>query len=512
MGMIAAAIVGALCAQNLVEARFSQPGEWLTYDRDNTAQRYSPLDQVNTSNIKRLAVEWAFQLEHPAFRTEVTPLVRDGVMYITNGGEEAFALDARTGRTLWNFHYTPKSKSRLANWNRGFALSGNRLFMATSDAGLLALDARNGAQLWRVQLEDPELRYGATAAPLVVKDLVLIGVRGGDTGLVRGFLDAYRVETGERAWRFHTVPAPGETGSETWPKNDSWKGGGAATWTTGSYDPNLNLIYWTTGNPGPQDYDGRNRQGDNLYASSVLALTPEGKLRWHYQFTPHDTHDWDANETPMLVDAVWHGKPRKLLLQANRNAFFYVLDRTSGELLLAEPFAKQTWAKRIGSDGRPELMPNTEPSIKGTLTCPDVHGGTNWQPPSYSPLSGLFYVMARDGCMRYRLTGPDFQPGDGAPVQSLRAIDIQTGKVRWESPFIGQPDISHAGAMATAGGLVFFAQREGQFIAADAKTGKLLWNFYTGGRIRAAPVSYTVMGKQYIAIASKAAVFSFALR
>ena len=493
--------------------------DWLGYHGDDSGRRFSPLAQVNTSNVRRLAAAWLFQLVRLPSRSEATPLVRDGVMYITVGGAEAWALDARTGRPFWSFEYAPPSsgsaeRAHRTNWNRGFALSNQRLFMATDDCSLIALDARNGSLLWRVQLADPAENYGSTAAPLVVNNLVLIGVRGGDTGRVRGFIDAFDVETGKRAWRFSTVPAPGEPGSETWPKNsDAWKAGGAATWTTGTYDPELNLIYWTTGNPGPRDFDGRDRPGDNLYSCSVLALNPStGKLVWHYQFTPHDWNDWDANETPVLADAIWHGSSRKLLLHANRNGFFYVLDRRDGRLLLAEPFSKVNWARRIGPDGRPERIPGMEPSNRGVYTCPDVHGGTNWQAPAFNASKGLFYVAARDACGYFYPTGSANDSEKLAPEQSIKAIDIQTGKVRWKYTFAGNQDlVNHAGVMATAGGLLFVGGRDGQFIALDASDGKALWNFNTGGTIRSSPMSYMVAGKQYVAIFGKTSVFAFAL-
>ncbi len=504
-----------------IEPFSSSADNWLSYDRDHTGQRYSPLKQIDVSNVRNLSAAWAFQLVKLPARTEGTPLVRDGIMYITGGGEEAFALDARTGRMIWSYEYAPPENTqadggekRKTNWNRGFAISGNRLFMATSDCALIALDSRNGSLLWRAQLADPAQSYGTTAAPIVMNGKVLLGVRGGDTGFVRGFLDAYDAETGKRLWRFYTVPAPGDPGHETWPEGgESWKVGGAATWTAGTYDPELNLIYWPTGNPGPNDYDGSDREGDNLYSCSVVALHADtGKLAWHFQFTPHDVNDWDANETPVLIDTVWNGRMRKLLVQANRNAFLYVLDRVSGEFLLGKPFATQTWAKEILPNGRPDRLPNTTPTRKGNYVCPDVHGGTNWQAPSWHPSTGLFYVVARDGCGYYYPTGFSNDNDKLPPRQSVKAIDIQTGRIAWQFPFIGDQElVTHAGTMTTAGGLVFVAGRDGQFMALDARNGKLLWNFNTGGTIRASPMTYMSDGKQYVAIFSKAAVFAFSL-
>jgi alcohol dehydrogenase (cytochrome c) len=522
---------GLLAANGPMEKRFENPANWLSYDGDNTGQRFSKLHQITSRNVSRLAAEWAFQLVKLPSRTEATPLVRDGILYITAGGEEAFALDARTGRPIWSFEYlppgegastgrtgppkTPGEGGRRANWNRGFGLSGDRLFMATSDCAIIALDARNGSLLWRSQIADPDRAYGATGAPLIVKNLVLIGVRGGDTGLVRGFVDAYDVESGKRAWRFYTVPAPGEQGGDSWPSDtEAWKVGGAATWTAGTYDPELDLIYWPTGNPGPNDFEGSDRKGDNLYSNSVVALRPEnGELVWHYQFTPHDLNDWDSNETPVLIDRQWRGRTRKLLLQANRNGFFYVLDRTNGELLLAEPFVFQNWAKKIGQDGRPQRKPDMTPVPKGVFTCPDIHGGTNWQAPAYHPETGLFYVVTRDACGYFYPTGSTPDVEKRLPQQGLKAIEVNTGKIRWEYKFLGNQElVTHAGALVTAGDVLFLGGRDGQFIALDARNGKQLWNFNTGGTIRASPMTYEVAGRQYVAIFTKAALFTFALK
>ncbi len=498
------------------EERYRPPENWLSYDRDNTAQRYSPLDQIDRENVRDLVVRWVFQFQPVPLRSEATPLVRDGVMYTTVGGTGAFALDATTGRPLWRYDYPFESggQRRPPNWNRGFAISGNRLYMGTIDCHILALDARSGHMLWKYLLTDQQPCFGSTSAPLVVRNRVLSGVRGGDSGRLRGFLDAIDAETGKRAWRFHTIPAPGDPGSETWPDTDVWKVGGGAPWTTGTYDPELDLLYWPTGNPGPKDFDGRDRIGDNLFTTSVIALRPDsGELVWHYQFTPHDEHDWDANETPVLADAEWNGRRRRLLLQANRNAFFYVLDRTNGEFLLGAPFAKQTWAQGISSEGRPILIDEAAPSTAGSLACPDIHGGTNWHAPSYNPAAGLLYVSARDGCGVYFRTGHSIDHDLAGARQFVRAIDIRDGSIRWEVPFLGDEaqEINHAGTMATAGGLVFFSSRVGNFIAADALTGEILWHFNTGGTIRASPMTYAYRGRQYVAIASKNGIFVFGI-
>ena len=515
-GLAALALLVTHAAAQTVEPRYEAAENWAAYDGDNTGRRYRELDEITPANARKLAVQWVFQFQPALSRALATPLAQDGVVYVSGGGATAYAIDGRSGRTLWRYDYPfgRDESSGTRDWNRGLALSGNRLFLAASDCHLIALDRRNGALLWRSKVNIAGPCLGLTAAPLVVRNLVLVGNSGGDSGLVRGFVDAFDAETGKRAWRLYTVPKPGEEGSETWGDNESWKGGGGATWTTGTYDPDLDLLYWPTGNPGPKDFDGRDRPGDNLYTASVLAIRPgTGKLVWHFQFTPHDEHDWDANETPVLVDAEWRGKPRKLLLHADRNGFFYVLDRETGEFLHGSPFAKQTWAKELTAEGRPIEIPEAAPARKGPLVCPDIHGGTNWQSPAYNPSTGLFYLIARDGCGRYYQTGASIDYELGEAQQSLRALDIQTGKIRWEIPFLGDEsqEINHAGAMTTSGGVVFFSSREGNFMAADAKTGELLWTFNTGGNIRASPMAYAAAGKQYVAIVSKAGIFAFGL-
>ena len=513
--LILALVVSSASAQTALEPRYEDPANWLSYDRDNTGQRYSALDQVTTENVGDLSMAWVYQFPRIPLRSEATPIVRDGVMYVTNGGADAMALDARTGRLLWRYERPTETQSQ-PNWNRGFALSGNRLFMGTVDCYVIALDSRSGSLLWEAEVADEHPCFGITAAPLVVKNLVLTGSRGGDTGLLRGYLDAYDTETGDRAWRYYTIPAPGDPGSETWPDTDVWKGGGGAPWTTGTYDPELDLVYMPTGNPGPLDFDGSNRPGDNLYTNSVIAIDPDGPtLKWHFQFTPHDEHDWDANATPVLVDAEWEGQPRKLLVQANRNAFFYVLDRETGEFLLGEPYARQTWADGLDKNGRPIVRENAAPSKLGSLVCPDIHGGANWHPVSYDPASELFFVSARDGCGKYYRTGHSIDYDLGEDVaQALRAIDIHTGEVKWEIPFLGDANkaINHSGSMTTAGGLAFFTSRIGRIIAANAETGEVLWNFNLGGSVRSGPMTYAVGDRQYVGIVSKNGVFVFALQ
>ena len=456
-------------------------------------------------------------------RLEVTPLVADGVMYVT-AANQAFALDPRSGRQIW--HYArPLTKGVIGDAaggiNRGLALLGDRLFMVTDHAHLIALRRASGQLLWDVEVADYRQHYGATSAPLVVKDLVITGTSGGDEG-ARGLISAHRVSTGERVWRFFTMPAPGEPRSETW-VGRAIEHGCSAPWLTGTYDARAELLYWTTGNPCP-DYNGSERQGDNLYSNSVLALEPgTGKLRWYYQYTPHDLHDWDAAQTPMLIEAPFAGRPRSLLAQANRNGFFYVLDRLTGELLLAKPFVKKlTWASGIGKDGRPQLLPDNDPTPQGTRSCPAVEGATNWMSTAYHPELRLFYVMALEKCSIYYQSSSWWEPGKSfygggtrrvpgeVPRKVLRALDVQTGRVVWEYPQIGAAD-TWGGVLSTAGGLVFFGDDSGALAAVDARSGKPLWHFHLNAGWKASPMTYLLDGKQYLAVASGSQILAFGL-
>ena len=498
-------------------------GDWPTYHGQLSGNRHSSLNQINTQNAAQLTARWMFPVPN-ARRLETTPLVVDGIMYVT-AGNQAMALDARTGRQIWRYS-RPLTKGLIGDAsggiNRGVAVSGDVLFMVTDHAHLLALDRSNGELLWDTEMADFRQHYGATSAPLVVKDLVLSGASGGDEG-ARGFIDAYRASTGERAWRFWTMPAkPGDPGSETW-TGRAIEHGCALAWLTGTYDPELNLVYWTTGNPCP-DYNGDERKGDNLYSDSVVALDADtGALRWHFQFTPHDLHDWDAAQTAMLVDMTWRGRPRKLLMQANRNGFFYVLDRTTGEFLLGTPFVKKlTWATGLDAKGRPVLVPGQEPTPAGTLTCPAVEGATNWMSTAWNPDTRLFYVQSLEACNIYTKSSAWWEPGksfygggtrrppNDDRKKILRAINPETGKIAWEYPQTGAAQ-SWGGVLSTAGGLVFFGEDSGAFAAVDAATGKALWHFQTNQLWKASPMTYEVSGEQFVAIAAGANIIAFAL-
>jgi alcohol dehydrogenase (cytochrome c) len=491
------------------------PSRWLTFSGDYTGHRHSPLTEITPANVHRLTAQWTFQSETmaPSRGFEATPIVLDNVLYVTGPNNYAWALDARTGRPFWRYRRELPSNltyGASAPVNRGFGVLGDRLFMLTLDAHLLALDMKRGTVIWDVVLADYRIGYAATAAPLVVKDKLIVGSGGGDWP-TRGFIDAYDAKSGSRAWRFYTIPAPGEPGSETWPSAEAMAQGGGATWMTGSYDPDLNVLYWGTGNPYPSLYGG-DRLGDNLYTASLLALDVDtGTLKWHYQFTPHDTHDWDANQVPVLADLSLGGPSRKVVMVANRNGFFYVLDRVTGKLLRAKPFAEAQWAKEIGPDGRPVLAPLTPE------TClPDMRGATNFMPPSYDPVRRLFFVNVRETCAFYfTWTRPDGTGSAGLKqfrdrgYGALRAIDPTTGERRWEFRY---ETPAMAGVMSTAAGLVFAGDNEGNFSAFDARTGKPLWHYPTGFALwGAAATTFMLDGRQYVLIPSGTTLVAFAL-
>jgi len=494
---------------------------WASYNGDYSGRRYSSLQQINTSNVARLKAAWVL---HPgnSQNLEVTPVVVRGLMFITSAND-VFALDAQTGRQLWHYH-RPVSSGLLddaaAHKNRGVGIRQNYVFVETDDSHLLKLDARSGNLLWDVEFADKTKHYGATSAPLVVKDTVIVGTSGGDSG-VRGFVAAYDAATGKLKWRFWTIPGPGEFGSSSWP-GDSYLHGGGTTWMPGTYDPQLNTLYWTTSNASP-DFVGDSRPGDDLYTACVLALDADtGKLKWHFQFTPHDVYDYDATETPVLLDSEENGGIRHLLVQANRNGYFYVLDRTNGKFLRATPFVeKLNWATGIDASGRP-ILSGRIPTVEGTNICPGIDGATNWFSPSYNPDTGLFYVIALESCDLFLAKPKEFVKGEtfyntgttlppGERMQKiLLALSVVDGKRAWSYPQIGRGN-SWGGTLSTAGGLVFFADDSNSFEAVEAKTGRVLWHFNTGQLMRASPMTYSVAGVQYVAIAAGSDVFCFSL-
>jgi alcohol dehydrogenase (cytochrome c) len=495
---------------------------WPTYNGDPAGNRYTALTQINPANVKVLAPRWTFTLSN-VFPLEVTPVVMDGVMYVTSANE-CYALDAGSGRQIWHFQRDRTEGLHgiaAAGMNRGVALAGDRLFMVTDNAHLIALNRADGELLWESQLADWHLNYTATSAPLTVGSLVISGTAGGEDG-VRGFLAAFDQSTGKEVWRFWTVPARGEPGSETW-RGDGIKNGGAAAWFTGTYDAETDTLFWAAGNPG-EDYNGDQRLGDDLYSDCILALNPHtGKLKWYFQSTPHDLWDWDPAETPLSIDTDWQGQPRKLLVQGNRNGFFYVLDRTNGKLLLAKQFIREvTWAKGVDAKGRPIVVPGQAPSAAGTRVCPSQDGATNWYAPSYSPLTGLFYMQTVERCSIYTKRPEEFAVGKeflgGAeridpskkPERILRALDVQSGEVKWELPETGSAT-TWGGTLATATGLVFFGEDSGDFAAADATTGHGLWSFPANANWKASPLAYSFDGKEMIAVAAGSNILVFGL-
>lgn len=512
---------GGLSFQRLRNAA-AEPQNWLTYWGDYQGHHFSSLGQITPVNVRRLQAQWSVQMPAgPAL--EATPLVVDGTMYTTYttaGSAGVYAIDARSGLVIWKYDRRQKviNPNQINPFNRGVAVLGNRVFFGTLDAALVALDARSGRILWENQVADTMTGNSMTGAPLAVKDKIIVGVAGGEFG-IRGFIDAYDPATGKRLWRFNTIPGPGEYGNDTW-SGDSWKHGSGAAWLTGSYDPDLDALYWTVGNPGPS-MNGTGREGDNLFTCSVVALDPEtGERKWHYQFTPGDTHDWDANEDVVLADSVLDGVKRKLMLQADRNGMFYVLDRTDGKLIFAKPYVKQTWNRGFQPDGRPIFLPGWQSSPKGNVISPILVGGSNWQNPSYDAVHSMMYVVALDGGMGYRSVPVKYEAGrqymGGAPFPSnepakdaMLAIDTRTGFVKWKFPTF-RISMS-AGVLATGGGLVFLATGDGNLIALDSKTGKSLWHFQTGGTLASSPISYAVGGRQFVAISAGNALYSFAL-
>jgi alcohol dehydrogenase (cytochrome c) len=532
---LSAAATDAQVTSDRLTKAASEPQNWLTYSGSYMSQRHSALKQITTLNAKNLELKWVFQAQ--SLQTfEATPLVVDGIMYVTQAPNDVVALDARTGRVFWIYHYVlPQSLAVCCGQiNRGVAILGDTLFMGTLDAHIVAIDARSGKPVWKTKVADNALGYAIPVAPLVVKDKVIVGVAGGEYG-IRGFIAAFDAHTGKEAWRFHIIPEPGEPGHDTW-EGSSWEHGGGSVWVTGSYDPALNLTYWGTGNPGP-DWNPAQRKGDNLYTDSVVALDADtGQLKWHFQFTPNDGYDYDSVQVPVLVDANWDGAPRKLMMWANRNGFFYVLDRATGKFLFGKPFVKVNWASGLDANGRP--IATTQPP--GAETFPGLAGGTNWFSPSYNPRTGMFYVSAWENyrnifqpVQQEYQEGRQFNGGRGASpiagvanVPTLRrgpintwtealgtgvviALDPKTGNQEWRYPMT---DVTDAGILTTDSDVLFTGSREGYFHALDSRSGTLLWKTSLGGPISSGPLTYMVDGKQYVGVAAGNSYFVFALR
>jgi len=495
---------------------------WVSYNGDYTGRRFSSMGELTPVNVGHLKTAWVFHTSNAGVM-EVTPVVVAGVMFITRSND-AYALDAKTGKLLWH-HPRAVSEGLIddasGHINRGVAVLGTNVYMETDNAHLLCLDARSGEMIWDVAYATGNKNYGATSAPLIVKDKVLVGTSGGDDG-VRGFVAAYDARTGKEAWRFWTIPRPGERGSQSWP-GDMYLHGGGTTWMPGTYDADLNTIYWGTSNPCP-DFDGSVRPGDDLYTSSLLALDPDtGRLKWYFQFNPHDLYDYDSVETPVLVNATFKGQPRKLVVTANRNGFLYILDRTDGTYLYSRQFsASQNWAKGIDENGRP-ISNNLTPDDKGVTVCPGYSGATNWYSPTYDPNTSMFYFRSLEACSLFKgktepfeegsgyySTGVERAPGNTPNAGYLNAFDLNTLEFGWRNLLAGDGQ-AVAGVMSTAGGLVAFGNDARQFEINDAHTGKKLWTFDLAQPMHASPMSYGISGKQYFAVAAGDDVIAFAL-
>jgi alcohol dehydrogenase (cytochrome c) len=533
--LLAAPLLAAQVASDRILNADREPHNWLTYSGNYNGQRFSTLSQITPANVKDLRLAWVLQTRTPAepnSKYEATALVVDGVFYSVQPPNVIVAADAKTGRVFWTYAHTPSAAARVCcgRINRGLAILGHRLFMGTIDGNLVAVDARDGRLLWTTAIGRPEAGYAVTLAPLVVKDKVIVGPAGGEYG-ISGFIAAYDPATGHQLWKFNTVPVPGEPGNETW-KGDSWRHGGGSIWTTGTYDPQLNLTYWGVGNPSP-DWDGSVREGDNLYTSSVVALDPDtGTLKWHYQFTPNDEFDFDSTQVPVLADITWQGAPRRVMLFANRNGFFYVLDRVTGQFLRATPFTKVTWADGFDANGRPNRVADVTEA--GVVVYPDNQGATNWYSPSYSPRTGLFYIPSwLDTSSRFfsrrdeYVEGNQFTGGGAshdvpaltagrtnqrspeAGTGAIQAVDPRTGAIVWR---LRMTDVTDSGVLSTVSGLVFAGGREGYFYALDATTGTVLWRAMIGGQIAAGPITYAIDGQQFVSVPAGNAVFTYSLQ
>ncbi len=523
-----------------------EPQNWLSYSGNYAGHRYSPLSQINRTNVKSLQLKWSY---HPLYakntnsqnKMENTPLVVDGILY-TGTALETVALDAVTGRQYWKLSrpLDPKEYYNAYEVNKGLAIAGNTLFWATVDCHLLAIDATSGRVIWDKVLADFKKGYQYNVPPLVVRDMVILGPATNEMG-ANCWVAAYDIKTGKELWRFDTAPNSAELPeAKTW-VGDSWKHGGSPIWNAGSYDPETNLTFWGTGNPNPGWNGDIRTPADNLYSNCVIALDADtGKLKWHYQFTPGDEYDWDATQVPVLVDMDWQGRPRKVMLWANRNGFFYVLDRVTGQFLLGKAFVKQTWNLGFDEKGRPIKNPEFWPKPMGGIEVfPGTQGGTNYYPPSYSPRTGLFYLAAWDNYSsrsgkydpgpwkeRARYTGSTPPPGTVAPgggrasrppaifkkedegYGAIRALDPRTGEKKWDFKMV---DFTESGVLTTASDLLFAGGREGLFFALDARTGERLWHVNLGGPSASGPISYAVDGKQYVVGTGAGAMFVFSL-
>ncbi len=532
------ALCSLLLAQGPLDPKLllKLPSEaWPTYHGDYSGRHYSALNQINRSNVKALSLAWVYRAntaqagaitggevkegDTPIWLSflgpqsiKAIPLMVNGVLYVSMP-DHAWAVDARTGQEIWNYFW--KTRGGIHIGNRGVGMYNNWLFFETPDCYLVSLDATTGRERWHKQIADVKQEYFCTPAPVIIREHVLVGM-GGDSLDVPGWLESRDPETGDIQWKWYTTPRPGQPGSETWPDAYSMEHGGGMPWQPPTYDPDLNLIYVPTGNPNPV-MAAQSRKGDNLWTASIVALNPDtGKMAWSFQTSPHDTHDWDAAQVPVLIDGMINGQPRKLVAQAARNGFYFLLDRTNGKNLISKPFAESpNWYRGVDAKGSPIPNPDKDPKLDGTLVSPTSTGITNWPAPSFSPDTGLLYVGTEQTYSIYYLTDTTNRPqGYGATERRLatagnylRALDYKTGELKWKVPTTGGPQ----GLLSTAGGLLFGTDGAGNFIAFDAENGTPLWHAGIGNTSNA-PESYMLDGKQYVVVAAGDSLYAFYLQ
>ncbi len=505
-----------LCGQELTPEALVKPGtaSWPTYNGDYSGQRHSLLDQINMWNVASLSSVWMYRATDygaAGFGSIIksTPIEVNGVLYFTMP-DNVWAVDARSGREVWHYKYPPNEGGHIGQ--RGVAMLGNWIYTETPDCNLVSLNAKDGKERWRKQIADAKLEYFCTMSPLVVGNHIITGV-GGDSLDNPGYLESRDPETGEMQWHWNTEPSPGEAGSESWPDAEARNHGGGMTWMTGTYDPDLRLIYWGIGNPNPV-HAGTGRKGDNLWTCSIVALNVDtGKLVWGYQVSPHDTHDWDATQTPILFDGEFKGKRRKLLAQASRNGFFFVLDRSNGEHLLTTPFINTNWTLGINAKGQPIPNPKKEPTRDGTFVSPSSNGAANWFAPSFNPTAGLFYVVASQSYSVFYLTAEGKAEGFAGRDDflnypgTIKAIDYKSGEIRWAHDLGGMG----SGLLTTAGNLLFAGDTSRHILAIDSTTGKTLWHTTVAANQANGAITYELDGKQYVVVGAGDSLFAFAL-
>jgi alcohol dehydrogenase (cytochrome c) len=496
------------------------------YNGDYSGRRFSPLSAIDASTVGSLSLAWVFRPNPgpaPAAGggpTQVivkgTPVVANGVMYVTIP-DHVWAVDPRTGRELWHTTWPSRGGWHIAN--RGVAVLGTTVYVETPDCHLVALDSRDGREKWRTEICDLEQFYYASTAPLVVNDHVIVGVSGDDLD-IPGYVEAHDPETGARQWRWNVHPEPGTPEAQSWPNTEAMLHGGGMTWGSATFDPELNLLYLGTGNPQPV-INGHGRKGDNLFTESIVALNPDtGKLVWYFQASPHDTHDWDATQTPVLIDLPLDGQPRKLLAQASRNGWFFVLDRVTGKNVRSTEYVKTNWAKGLDAKGQPIPNPAKEPQTDGALVSPNQGGGQNWPPPSFSPRTGLFYANATRAFSVYYLyrDEDDEKPQgwggndrDGWSEAMLQAIDVRTGAIAWSHKWTGSNAV-RSGVLSTAGNVVFAGDSQANFVAFDAANGTPLWHTRLHANVTNGPITYQLDDRQYVVVGAGDSVYAFAMR